>query len=346
MNKYRVTAHHVVFFIFIVSNVGGCLTPIGDPPLFLGYLKGIAEDRLIEEVKQRLNDIQTDAILESGCIEELIEDQTFTPFPTIFNTERPDVVTGNLLGGRIVLLVEGTPNTLILPTTFSQFFKSAEDYYQRFEYIVFMRIIRYLSFFLLLYLPSIYIAVTSYHHEMIPTPLVINILAQREGVPFPVFFEALMMETAFEIMREAGTRMPRAVGQAVSIVGAVVLGQAAVEAGVVTASMVIIVSLTGIASFTIPSYTLTTSARLIRFPMMIAAATLGFFGIIMGTLLLIAHLISLRSFGIPYLSPFAPFGLTQQMDTIWRSPRKNKVTRPRLLGDKQMTSASNKNNPT
>jgi spore germination protein KA len=305
------------------------------------YLKGIAEDRLVDEVKQRLKDIRIDAVLESGNIEELVQDATYTPFPTVFNTERPDVASGNLLEGRIAVLVDGSPNILILPTTFSQFFKAAEDYYQRFDFAVFMRIIRYFSFFILLLLPSSYIAVTAYHHEMIPTPLAINLLAQREGVPFPVVFEALMMEIAFETMREAGTRMPRAVGQAVSIVGAVVLGQAAVEAGIVTAMMVIIVSFTGIASFTMPGFTLSTSARLIRFPMMMAAALLGFYGVIMAVILLVAHMASLRSFGIPYLSPFAPFGLRHQKDSILRFPFKTSMTRPGLSDSVQKDGAQN-----
>ncbi|RCW49114.1 spore germination protein [Paenibacillus prosopidis] len=302
------------------------------------YLKGIAEDRLVEEVRRRLKDIRIDAILESGNIEDLIQDQTYTPFPTIYNSERPDVVVGNLLEGRIAVLVDGTPNTLILPTTFSQFFKAAEDYYQRVEFTVFMRLIRYFGFFVVMLLPSMYIAVTTHHHEMIPTLLAINLLAQREGVPFPVFFEAFLMEAAFELMREAGTRMPRAVGQAVSTVGAIVLGQAAVEAGIVTAMMVIVVSFTGIASFTLPGFTLTTSARLIRFPMMLAASTFGFYGIFMCTILIVAHLTSLRSFGIPYLSPFAPFGFKRQKDTLWRSPFKTPATRPGLIGPRQETS--------
>ncbi|WP_051251249.1 spore germination protein [Paenibacillus harenae] len=299
------------------------------------YLKGIAEDRLVEEVRRRLKDIRIDAILESGYVEDLIQDQTFTPFPLVYNTERPDVVAGNLLEGRIAVLVDGTPNTLILPTTFSQFFKAAEDYYQRVEFTVFMRLIRYFGFFVVMLLPSMYIAVTTHHHEMIPTPLAINLLAQREGVPFPVFFEAFLMEAAFELMREAGTRMPRAVGQAVSTVGAIVLGQAAVEAGIVTAMMVIVVSFTGIASFTMPGFTLTTSARLIRFPMMIAASTFGFYGIFMCTILLVAHLTSLRSFGIPYLSPFAPFGFKHQKDAVLRAPYKTPATRPGLTGGRQ-----------
>ncbi|PZT56889.1 spore germination protein [Paenibacillus silvae] len=292
------------------------------------YLQNVAEGRHVEEIKKRLKDIRIDAILESGYIEDLVKDDILSPFPTVFNSERPDVVAGNLLEGRIAVLVDGTPNTLILPTTFSQFFKAAEDYYQRFDFTIFMRAIRYLSFFIVILVPSIYIAVTAYHHEMIPTLLVINLLAQREGVPFPVVIEALLMEIAFEIMREAGTRMPRAVGQAVSIVGAVVLGQAAVQAGIVTAMMVIIVSLTGIASFTLPGYTLTNAARLIRFPFMLAASTLGFYGIIIAMIMLVAHLTSLKSFGVPYMSPFSPFDLKDQQDTIWRSPLQSRTTRP------------------
>ncbi|MDQ6419527.1 spore germination protein [Paenibacillus sp. LHD-117] len=291
------------------------------------YLHGIADDKLVEEVRSRLKDIQVDAVLESGIVEQLIEDETLTPFPTVYNTERPDIASCNLLEGRIAVLVDGTPNTLILPTTFSHFFKAADDYYQRADFAVFLRMIRYFSFFILILLPSAYIAVTTHHQEMIPTPLAINLLAQREGVPLPVLFEAMLMEVAFEIIREAGTRMPRAIGQAVSIVGAIVLGQAAVEAGIVTAMMVIIVAFTGIASFTIPGFTLSTSSRIIRFPMMIAAATFGFYGVIMGVILLVAHLASLRSFGTPYLSPFAPFGLNGQKDTLLRVPNKMQENR-------------------
>lgn len=301
------------------------------------YIKGVTDDQLVREVNLRLSDIQVDAIQGSGYIEELIRDQTFTPFPTIFNTERPDMAVANLLEGRIVLLCDGTPFTLIMPTTFSQFLKSTEDYYQRYDFAVFMRAIRYCSFFILLLLPSSFIALTTFHHEMIPTTLVINLLAQREGIPFPAFFEAMIMEVSFEIMREAGIRMPRAIGQAVSIVGAIVLGSAAVEAGVVTAMMVIIVALTGIASFSIPGVPMNNAVRMIRFPMMILASTFGFFGIMMGIFFLVAHMTSLKSFGVPYLYPFSPFDPWRQKDTVWRSPFKSSRTRPDLK-DKQVES--------
>ncbi len=294
------------------------------------YVRGVAEDRLVQEVKQRLSAIRIDAIQGSGYIEELIRDQTITPFPTLYSTERPDMAVGQLLEGRVAIVVDGTPFTLSVPTNFSQFLKSTEDYYLRFHFAVFMRIVRYASFFILLLLPSIYIAVTTFHHEMIPTILVINLLAQREGIPFPAFFEALLMEVSFEIMREAGVRMPRAVGQAVSIVGAIVLGSAAVEAGVVTAMMVIVVSLTGIASFATPGVQLNNAVRVIRFPMMILASTFGFYGVMMGMIFLVAHMTSLKSFGVPYLYPFSPFDPRRQEDTIWRSSIRTSRTRPDL----------------
>ena len=173
------------------------------------YIKGIVNDKLVEEVKDRLQAIEIDAILESGYIEQLIQDETFTPFPTMLNTERPDSVAGNLLEGRVAIFVDGTPFVLVAPTTFFLYFQSAEDYYQRFDIGLAIRLLRYLAFFISLLGPSIYIAAITFHQEMIPTPLLISLAAQRDGVPFPTFVEAVMMEITFEILREAGVRMPR-----------------------------------------------------------------------------------------------------------------------------------------
>lgn len=296
------------------------------------YIKGIADEELVGEVKRRLRNIVANSILDSGYIEEYIQDHTATPFPTIFNTERPDAAAGNLLEGRIAVLVDGTPFTLILPTVFVQFFQTPEDYYQRHDVALLMRLVRYASFFILLLGPSVYIAATTFHYEMVPTPLLISLVGQREGLPFPAFFEALIMEITFEILREAGIRMPRAVGQAVSIVGAIVLGTAAVEAGIVTAAMVIFVALTGIASFATPSYNLAVSARIIRFGFMILAAMFGFYGISLGIIMLTAHLNSLKSFGVPYLSPFAPFVPRHQKDAFLRFPIPSLFSSSRLAG--------------
>lgn len=300
------------------------------------YIKGIANDKIIQEVRNRMNKINIDAILESGYIEELIQDESYTIFPTIHNTERPDAACGSLLEGRIIIMVDGTPFVLIVPALFIEFFQSSEDYYQRADISTLLRLLRFLCLFLALLTPSAYIAVTTFHQEMLPTRLLISLAAQREGVPFPAIVEAIMMEITFEILREAGVRMPRAVGPAISIVGALVLGQAAVEAGVVSATMVIIVSLTAIASFVSPTFNMGIAIRILRFVFMILAATFGLFGIIIGLIIMVAHLASLRSFGVPYLSPMAPFIAGDQKDAILRIPLWGMLSRPRLISQKDI----------
>ncbi len=239
-----------------------------------------------------------------------------------------------MLEGRVAILVDGSPFVLIAPTVFMQFFQSPSDYTHRFDIGNFLRILRYIAFFISLIAPSVYIAAITFHQEMIPTTLLISLAASREGVPFPAFIEALLMETSFEVLREAGIRMPRAVGQAVSIVGALVLGQAAVQAGIVSPAMVIIVAITGIASLSTPSYDMAISARILRFVLMILAASFGFYGITLGLIIMIAHLNSLRSFGIPYLAPFSPFIPADQKDALFRFPLWSLLTRPRLISQK------------
>ncbi|OAH58045.1 MULTISPECIES: spore germination protein [Bacillaceae] len=284
------------------------------------YLKGIAKEDIVEEVRTRLKRIDIDGILESGYIEQLIEDQTMTPFPTIENTERPDMVAGNLLSGRIAIFINGTPFVLLVPAIFVEFFQTFEDYSSRFDIANGLRLLRVLAFFISLVGPALYVGATTFHQEMIPTQLVFIIAAQREAVPFPAVVEALIMELTFEILREAGLRLPKAIGSTVSIVGALVIGQAAVQAGIVSPAMVIVVSITAIASFATPAYGLAISARLIRFAFIISAATFGFFGLILAFFLMIVHLCSLRSFGVPYMTPFAPFFPTNFKETFFRRP--------------------------
>lgn len=299
------------------------------------YIKGIANDKIVEEVQRRIDRIDIDGILESAYIEELIQDETFTPFPTMSNTERPDVVAAALLEGRIAILVDGTPFVLLVPSLFTQYFQAAEDYYQRSD-LGLIRILRYLSFFIALLAPSLYIAITTFHQEMLPTQLLISLAAQREGVPFPAVVEAFLMEVTFEILREAGVRMPKAIGQAVSIVGALVIGQSAVEAGFISAAMVIVVSITAIASFVFPSYNMAISVRILRFVFMVLGATYGLFGITVGLFLLVLHLTSLRSFGVPYMSPFAPFIPSDQKDAILRFPLWAMFSRPHFISQKNI----------
>ena len=295
------------------------------------YIKGVANDKIVQEVRKRLNEIDMDSILESGYIEQLIEDNSYTIFPTIYNTERPDTVAGNLLEGRVAIFVDGTPFVLIAPVTFFMYLQASEDYYQRFEVATAIRILRYGALLISLFVPSIYVASITYHQEMIPTQLLVSLMGQKESVPFPAFVEAIMMEVIFEILREAGIRMPRAIGQAVSIVGALVLGQAAVEAGIISPVMVIVVALTGISSFATPSYSMALSIRLLRFAMIFAAGFLGFYGIAIISIMILAHMCGLRSFGIPYMSPLGPFVLEDNKDNLFRFPLKLYFSRPHLI---------------
>lgn len=297
------------------------------------YINGIAKDEIIEEVRKRLEGINLDSILESGYIEQMIEDQTLTTFPTLYHTERPDMVAGNLLEGRVAIFVDGTPFVLLAPALFIQFFQSAEDYYVRFDIATALRFLRILIFFISLIAPAAYVAATTFHQEMIPTPLLIAVAAQREAVPFPSLVEAIIMEVTFEILREAGIRMPKAIGSAISIVGALVIGQAAVQAGIVSPAMVIIVAITAIASFATPSYAIAISARLIRFIVMLSAATFVFYGIILSFIMMIVHLCGLRSFGVPYMAPFAPFIPKNTGDSIVRLPWWFLKERPRLFNE-------------
>ncbi|PAE29723.1 spore germination protein [Paenibacillus sp. 7884-2] len=288
--------------------------------IVITYIEGIVEDSLVQEVHERINRIDIDAILESGYIEELIDDNPFSVFPLVGHTERPDKVVGNLLEGSVGIIVDNTPFCLVAPQTFFQLIQSPEDYYQRYITSSFIRILRYLFLIISLLLPSLYVAVTTFHHEMLPTSLLLSVAAAREATPFPALIEALIMEIAFEGLREAGVRLPRAVGSAVSIVGALVIGQAAVEAGFVSSTMVIIVAITGIASFVIPGYEHANSIRILRFPMMFLASFMGLYGVFLGVITLQIYISRLRSFGVPYFSPIAPLETSNLKDIFVRAP--------------------------
>lgn len=309
------------------------------------YINGIANDKIVREVKKRIKRIDTDSIIESGEIEQFIEERTYTFFPTVFQTERPDVVAANLLEGRVAVLVSGSPFVLTVPALFIEFFQAADDYTTRFDISAAIRILRILVFFISLVAPATYVAITTFHQEMIPTILIITIAAQREAVPFPAFVEAFIMEITFEILREAGVRLPRTIGQAVSIVGALVIGQAAVEAGIVSPAMVIVVAITAIASFATPSFSVAISIRLIRFILMFLAAFIGFYGMISGLMFMTLHLCSLRSYGVPYMSPLAPAMMKNLGDTLIRMPTWAKNIRPKLISQKNIKRQGNEQPP-
>ncbi|WP_313638231.1 spore germination protein [Paenibacillus sp.] len=295
--------------------------------LYLGDLASIA---VVDEFRKRISSIQIDCVLDSSYIEEWIEDKNLSLFPTLLKTERPDVLASHLLEGRIGLIVDGTPDVLIGPVTFFQYFISSEDYYQRPGFATLLRWLRVLSFMLSVFVPAIYIAVVSYHQELLPSPLLISISAQREGVPFPAFIEASIMMVTFEVLREASLRMPRIAGQAISFVGALVLGQAAVEAGSVSASMVIVVAITAISNFVVPFYSFGITQRLLHYFYMALAGFMGLFGILCGVLFIVVYLASIKSFGVPYLSPVAPIFLADWKDILIRIPRPWMKTYPQM----------------
>lgn len=284
------------------------------------YMDGIADEDVVAEVFRRLDEIQIDGIFDSTNIEELIQDKAVTPFPTVYSTERPDTTAVRLLEGRVVLVVDGSPFVLIVPTVFIHFFQSAADYSDRNDIATLLRLLRIISFIILLLGPSLYIAMTTFHYQLIPSSLLYSLISQREAIPFPSFVEAIILETIFELLREAGVRMPRVVGQAANIVGGLVLGQAAVEAGIVSPLLTIVIAMTGIASFAIPTYTMAIAGRIFRFGFIVLAATFGLYGIMLGLIALLAHMNSLRSFGVPYMTPFSPFVLKQQKDAVLRLP--------------------------
>ncbi len=284
------------------------------------YLDDLAMPSLVEEVTKRLELIHIDAILESGMIEELIQDNAYSPFPQMQYTERPDVIASALLQGRVAIIIDGTPFALVVPFVFMQIMQASEDYYERFQIGTLLRLLRYTFLFLSLTTPALYVAITTYHQDLLPTTLMLSIAASREAIPFPAVVEAFIMEITFEALREAGIRLPKAVGSAVSILGALVVGQAAVQAGIVSAPIVIVVSITGIASFTIPRYNGAIAIRMLRFPILIAGAVFGFYGIFFSLMILLGHLANLRSFGVPYLSPFGPMSAGDFKDALFRAP--------------------------
>nr|WP_307258274.1 spore germination protein [Oikeobacillus pervagus] len=299
----------------------------------IAYIEGLADQTLIEEVTNRLKRIDIDGVLESEYIEEMIEDNPYSPFPQVLSTERPDIACANLLEGRVLILVEGTPFSLIAPISFFSLLQSQEDYYQRFMIATMTRWLRYGFLFVSLLFPSLYVAVLTFHQEMIPSALLLSVSSSREAVPFPAIVEAIIMEITFEAIREAGIRLPKQIGSAVSIVGALVIGEAAVQAGLVSAPMVIVVAITGIASFMMPRYVAESTIRMLRFPIIFFAGTLGLLGIMMGVLAIAIHLCTLRSFGVPYLSPLAPMKGIELKDVLWKSPLWMMDQRPHLTGE-------------
>ena len=296
------------------------------------YMKNIIEDKLLDEVNKKLDEIDIDGIVDSNYIKEYIESKN-SVFTLILPTERPDVAVMNLLKGKICIIVENSPGVLIIPTFFTELFNASEDYYQKPKNVIFTRLIRYISFFIAIILPAFYIAITTFNHETIPDTLLINFALQREGVPFPAFVEALGMTLIFEILRESDIRMPSLSGSAISILGAIVLGDAAVAAGIVSPIMVIVIAISAICSLMFTAQSMVNGIRFWRIVFMIFATTAGIAGITFCGFLFIIVMSSMKSFGKPYLWPFAPFNLNFARKSIFKKHINNDTSRNPLLTD-------------
>lgn len=312
------------------------------------YMANIANKNIVDEVKNRINKIDIDSVLDTNYIEEYIEDSPFSLFPTIFRTEKPDVACGKLLEGRVLIIVDSVPIALSCPALFIEFFMSPDDYYLRFYIATLSRSIRILSFIMSLSLPAIFVSLVSFHQELLPTPLVTNIIRARANIPFTPMFEALFMLTTYLILQEADIRMPKTMGQSVSVVGGLVLGQAAITSGIVSAHMIIIVAFSAVCALALPTPELQMSLAYIRFGLLILGGFGGMVGLTCGLIFLVIHLLSLHSFGVPYFSPLGPLkpkGLMQ--DTFIRVPLWAMKYRPKSItwNDSVRRKKRNKANP-
>ncbi|MCI9080948.1 MAG: spore germination protein [Lachnospiraceae bacterium] len=289
----------------------------------LVYLKDLIYPGMLEEIEKRLSEFEIDGALDSGIIEQLTERKKYSPFPQFQTTQRPDRAAMAILEGRIVLLSDNSPVALILPATYNTFVQTSDDYYSRWEIASFTRALRYLASFLAMVFPGLYLAITNFHTQILPTDLLLSLAAARQGVPFPAMVEVILMEIAFELLREAGVRLPGANGNTIGIVGGLIIGQAAVDANIVSPIVVIVVALTALCSFAVPNEEFATAFRILKFLFIFLCGTLGFFGFLAGVLAVLIHLSHLESFGIPYLAPFVGAdlnGYQDERDTFLRLP--------------------------
>jgi spore germination protein len=300
------------------------------------YMDDLVHEGLLEEVKERLEEFQIDGILDSGMLEQLTEDVWYSPFPQYQTTERPDRAVQEILKGKVVILCDNSPEALILPGNFSSFMESSEDWYHRFEMASFLRILRYLAVIMATVLPGLYLAVIRFHTQILPSALILSFAEAREGVPFSSVVELIFLELAFELIREAGVRVPGSLGNAIGIVGGLVIGQAAVEANLVSPIVVMIVALTALGSMTVPNEEFAAAFRLVKYGFLILGGYLGIYGIVLGVYLVIGHLAGLISFGIPYLVPFIKKEQKgSKGEGVLRVPLRKRVLRPLYAREEQ-----------
>ena len=300
------------------------------------YMDDLVHEGLLEEVKERLEEFQIDGILDSGMLEQLTEDVWYSPFPQYQTTERPDRAVQEILKGKVVILCDNSPEALILPGNFSSFMESSEDWYHRFEMASFLRILRYLAVIMATVLPGLYLAVIRFHTQILPSALILSFAEAREGVPFSSVVELIFLELAFELIREAGVRVPGSLGNAIGIVGGLVIGQAAVEANLVSPIVVMIVALTALGSMTVPNEEFAAAFRLVKYGFLILGGYLGIYGIVLGVYLVIGHLAGLISFGIPYLVPFIKKEQKgSRGEGVMRVPLRKRALRPLYAREEQ-----------
>lgn len=296
----------------------------------LMYMEDLAEPGLVDQIKEEMEAYDVDALYDSGMLAHLMDKKWYSPFPQIQSTERPDKTASAILEGRVAILLDNSPEALIVPATFNTFFQASDDYYNRWSVATFARILRYVAALLAIGLPGLYVAITSFHTEVLPTGLLLAIAAARSAVTFPVVVEVLLMELEFELLREAGIRLPGQMGNTIGVVGGLIVGQAAVEAGLVSTIVVIVVALTAIASFAIPNEEFISAFRLLKFFVLLASAFLGLYGFLLAMLVIAIHLAGLSSYGVPYMMP-AVSGIYEQeenKDFILRLPIKTMWKRP------------------
>lgn len=302
-----------------------------DTGIALLYMEGIVRKDILKAVKERINSFKIDGFMDSGVIEQLTGNNEWSPFPQYMTTERPDRAAQFLLDGHVVVLVNNSPVALVLPVNISSFMKTADDYYGRWGIVTFERMLRYIAMFFAVSLPALYISVVNFHPEILPNNLVLVFIKARQDIPYPVFIEVMLMEISFELIREAGIRIPGAMGNAIGIVGGLIVGSAAVEASLASPIIVIIVALTALCSFTIPNNEFSSAFRLMKYFLIILSAVYGIYGFIIGTICTMLHLSGLKSYGFPYLGPVAAAelnGREDEKDFILRAPYQFLTKRP------------------
>lgn len=297
------------------------------------YIKGIASDEMINTLRQRITDIQIDSILDSSILEQLIDDNSLSIFPQMLLTERPDKLCSELLNGKLGVIVDGSTMAIAAPYSFLEFFQSQEDQNLRWQIGTFARLLRFTAVILSIFLSPLYVSTLTFHYEVIPQSILVPLSESRAIVPFPPLYEALLLELIIELLREAGIRLPSKVGQTIGIVGGIVIGTAAVEAGLTSNILIIIAALGALASFTTPSYMMGNVIRVIRFPLILLAGFWGFYGIMLGLCFIIIHLLRQTSLGTPYTAPFYPPRVMDWRDSVIRMPftftfKRTSITRP------------------